>query len=479
LDLNSYLEQTREALLYERGFVPAEPHLPAELRPSVASLLVNRQEEEAVLLALIPAEGLPGAARLSLMERLSEVAERFAAQGSCLLLCAFVFAGSLQARDVEELQEMQLNRDREGVRARAWVVDLETGLVALHEGPPGGLDGLRDALAGGSAEEADQRPGVPEEHPPAISLRRPAEPRVTYLLLGAVLALFGAIAVTGGGIAATQDNATLIRWGAAHRPSIWLEGQWWRLASAALLHWGPIHLLFNGLALYQLGRLVEWLFGHWRYALILVTAALAGSALSLYLNIPFAVSAGASGGLYGLFGALLFFRIASPLGQYFSWQQILVPIGINFLFTITIPNIDAWNHLGGMAGGFLAAAFAGLPDLPGATPRFALPARLHIALSGLLVAVGLMLVTGLLPVGGPARSVIIGINLLDQGRPAQAEPLLRQGVRRWEENWLTHYLLAVSLAQQGKLSEARSVAEQALTINPRATPARELLQQLP
>lgn len=477
MDLHTYLTRARQRLLDEEGFVPAEAHLPDELRPYVPVVMVNRAEDDAVLLALIPADDMPQGARADLLTTLAGMAERFAARGRCLLIGSFLFNGALRPDDIDQIQGLKREYENAGVTVLPWIVDLETGIVARHEGPPSVAIAYR-TLASMEAE-AETRTEQEEvaQHP--AHLRRPEEPRVTYAILGIVILLFGLIMIRGGGMEATQDERILIGWGAAHRPSIWLEGQWWRVASAAFLHFGPLHLAFNGFALYQLGRMVEWLFGHWRYALIFATAALAGSAASLYLNFPLAVSAGASGGLYGLFGALVFFRLASPLGHYFSWQQILVPIGVNFVFTLTIPNIDAWNHFGGMAGGFVAAAFAGLPLWPGVgASRFALPGRVHTALSGVLVILGLLLVLGRLPLGGPAKSYISGLDQLQRGELAGAETKIREGVRRWDDYWQTHYHLAIALAEQGKTDEAIAAARRAVELESRARPAVELLQRL-
>lgn len=468
MDLSSYLTQVRYRLVEAEGFLPAEAHLPPEVRPHVPAMLVHREHQDEVLAALIPADRLAPGAAAGLLEALAGVAERFAARGGCYMVGIFVFAEPAAPEEIDALRRLEGVDPEVGVTVLPWIADQQAGLIGRTTDHP--------ALAALLRSLQFQEPAAERRR---VAVQEPERPFVTYLVLGAIIALFALIAIQGGGIGATQDEQTLVNWGAAFRPSIWLEGEWWRLGSAAFLHFGPMHLLFNGLALYQLGRMVEWLFGHWRFALIFASAALAGSAASLYFNQPWVVSAGASGGLYGLFGALLFFRIASPLGSAFSWRQILTPIAINFLFTVTIPNIDAWNHFGGIAGGFVAAAIVGLPQLAGFAPaRFALPQSLHVALATVLVGLSVLLLTGGVQVGGPGRAFVQGLDDLQERRYEAAEAKLREGARRWGDEWQPHYYLAVALASQGRLEEARAEVEWAIRLEPRARPARELYQWL-
>ena len=85
-----------------------------------------------------------------------------------------------------------------------------------------------------------------------------------------------------------------------------IQGQWWRLFSAIFLHGDLTHLGFNMLALYIWGRHIEVLFGRWRYVVIFLLAGLLSTAASFAFTA--ANSLGASGAIYGLFGALLYFR---------------------------------------------------------------------------------------------------------------------------------------------------------------------------
>jgi len=129
------------------------------------------------------------------------------------------------------------------------------------------------------------------------------------------------------------------------------EGEWWRLITAGFLHAGLMHLLFNCLALYTLGTPFEALYGRTRYAILLLISLLAGSYASITFNAENQVSVGASGAIFGLFGALLV--VGRRLGA--DTRSTLTLLAINTAIAIAIPNIDWRAHLGGFASGILTS----------------------------------------------------------------------------------------------------------------------------
>ena len=129
------------------------------------------------------------------------------------------------------------------------------------------------------------------------------------------------------------------------------EGEWWRLITAGFLHAGLMHLLFNCLALYTLGTPFEALYGRTRYAILLLISLVAGSYASITFNAENQVSVGASGAIFGLFGALLV--VGRRLGA--DTRSTLTLLAINTAIAIAIPNIDWRAHLGGLAGGVVVA----------------------------------------------------------------------------------------------------------------------------
>lgn len=131
------------------------------------------------------------------------------------------------------------------------------------------------------------------------------------------------------------------------------QGEWYRIFTVALVHAGLTHLAFNMWALFVLGNPIEQAFGRTRFLTIFLISLVAGSMASLGLSAQNQVSVGASGAIFGLFGA---FAVAGrKIGA--DVRSILVLIGINFALDFILPNIDWHAHLGGLIGGAIAATF--------------------------------------------------------------------------------------------------------------------------
>ena len=137
--------------------------------------------------------------------------------------------------------------------------------------------------------------------------------------------------------------------GALYGPAV-ADGDWWRLLTAAFLHYGPIHLAMNMIALWLFGPALEAAIGSVRFLLLYLAAGLAGSAGALLLT-PDAVTVGASGAIYGVFGAIL---VLERQGTYVFGGSVIPLLVINFAFTLFIPGISKGGHIGGFLGGALA-----------------------------------------------------------------------------------------------------------------------------
>jgi membrane associated rhomboid family serine protease len=127
------------------------------------------------------------------------------------------------------------------------------------------------------------------------------------------------------------------------------QGDWWRLITAAFLHYGPLHLLLNMLALWWFGSAVEMVLGRGRYLLLYVVSGLAGSAGALIFD-PNALTVGASGAIFGILGAAF---VLERQGTYVLGGGALSIIVLNVVFTFAIPGISIGGHLGGLVGGIL------------------------------------------------------------------------------------------------------------------------------
>ena len=132
------------------------------------------------------------------------------------------------------------------------------------------------------------------------------------------------------------------------------EGDYWRLLTAAFLHYGPFHLLMNMLALYWFGTALEQRIGSGRFLLLYLASGLAGSAGALLLD-PTTPTVGASGAIFGILGAGL---VLEQQRDYVFGGSALGIIVLNLVFTFSIQNISIGGHIGGLIGG--AAATLGL-----------------------------------------------------------------------------------------------------------------------
>lgn len=136
------------------------------------------------------------------------------------------------------------------------------------------------------------------------------------------------------------------------------QGEWYRLISAAFLHSPGMltHILFNMFALYLFGPQLERQAGSLPFAMLYLSSALAGGAAFFFAN-PAGAAVGASGAIFGLFGAWLAAALHnrhSPSGQA-GLRQLLLLLGINLALPLFVPGI-AWEaHLGGLVAGFVIA----------------------------------------------------------------------------------------------------------------------------
>ncbi|WP_189149492.1 rhomboid family intramembrane serine protease [Streptomyces lacrimifluminis] len=125
------------------------------------------------------------------------------------------------------------------------------------------------------------------------------------------------------------------------------EGQWYRLLTSMFLHGSLMHIIFNMLSLWWIGGPLEAALGRARYLALYVVAGLAGSALTYLIEAPNQPSLGASGAIFGLFGAtaVLMRRLN------YDMRPILALLVINLIFTFGMSNIAWQAHIGGLVAG--------------------------------------------------------------------------------------------------------------------------------
>jgi membrane associated rhomboid family serine protease len=189
------------------------------------------------------------------------------------------------------------------------------------------------------------------------SFLQTGQPIVTMALIGVNVLVYLITVAQGAGInspgGSLYDNWALLGGPGVIDGHLYggvAQGDWWRLLTAAFLHGSILHIGFNMFVLYVVGGAVENFMGAGRYLALYLVSGLAGSAGALVVN-PTALTVGASGAIYGIFGALLIIEY-SQTGTLAG--QAMTLIAINLAISFTIPGISWGGHIGGLIGGILA-----------------------------------------------------------------------------------------------------------------------------
>ena len=177
------------------------------------------------------------------------------------------------------------------------------------------------------------------------------KPIITYILMGLCIFMFLISGVKIGGVFVFDlfaNDFSLVK-----------NGEIYRLITHMFLHNGIIHIFFNMYSLYIVGPRVEDFYGKWKFLFIYLLSGLSGGLLSVAMNIS-GGSVGASGAIFGLFGALLYFgyNYRGYIGAMIK-SQILPIVIYNLIIGFFIPGIDMWGHVGGLLGGLVVSYMLG------------------------------------------------------------------------------------------------------------------------
>lgn len=176
---------------------------------------------------------------------------------------------------------------------------------------------------------------------------------VTMIIIAINIILYIITAIMSKNI--LDINAYVLLYMGGNYGALVSKGQVWRLLTCAFLHGGLIHILCNMYALYAIGPQVEILFGRVKYIIIYFFSAVGGSLLS-YICSPNNLSIGASGAIFGLFGAMVVFvlkykdRIPKRV-----LNNLFGVIILNLLIGFNLQGIDNFGHIGGLLAGALVA----------------------------------------------------------------------------------------------------------------------------
>jgi membrane associated rhomboid family serine protease len=229
--------------------------------------------------------------------------------------------------------------------------DRATGLTCTRCGRPACPDCLRDASVGQQCLDCVQAAGRGTRRWTTVAGAEPGgRPVMVPALIALNVAVFGWTVVQARSIGSNYNSPLFDEWALA--PGLVQDGEWWRVLTSGFLHIGPIHLLFNMLALWVLGRDMEVVLGRGRFLALYVISLLGGAAAVMVFYAPQDSVAGASGAVFGLMGglAVVLKRMRVPAGQ------VIGLIAVNIAISVLIPGISLIGHLGGLVVGAIATA---------------------------------------------------------------------------------------------------------------------------
>ena len=299
---------------------------------------------------------------------------------------------------------------------------------------------------------------------------------VTTGLITINVLLFAAMILSGVS-AKNPPTEQMLQWG-AQQGILTLDGQWWRLFSSMFLHHGVIHLGLNMWCLWNLGLLAESLYGRWTFLAIYLATGIGADFFSLSWN-ALRTSAGASGAIFGLAGALItglyFARLSVPRSQLAGMiRSVVIFAGLNLAIGFSVRIIDNMAHLGGLVTG-LAIGLAMAPVLSRPreqrqTGKLAVMTVTAVVLMGAFFAVKQM--------QGYAVFVGRGEHLLKiqdyPGALAQA----KEAAARKPNDALVQQMLGYAYQMNHDESNAVAAYRRALQLNPSLEPARTMLREL-
>lgn len=227
--------------------------------------------------------------------------------------------------------------------------DRETGVSCSRCGRPICPECMTPTPVGMRCPECSKERTRVTRGPAAVSRanRAPA----TFILIGLnVVAFLAEIAGGAGGL--SGSGSSIINDFGLQGFAV-ADGEWYRLLTGGFLHAGLIHLLFNMFALYILGQLLEPGIGTPRFVALYFASLFAGSFGALALTDPGQVTVGASGAIFGIFGAA--FVIARGRGMNSIASEIGFILVLNLALTFGIRGISIGGHLGGLLGGLICA----------------------------------------------------------------------------------------------------------------------------
>ena len=298
---------------------------------------------------------------------------------------------------------------------------------------------------------------------------------VTGVLIGANVLVFLAMVLRG--VSATDPTVDqILRWGANFGPYT-LDHQWWRLLTCMFLHIGIVHLLLNMWALLNVGPLAEAVYGRLNFLIIYFICGLSGSLASLLWN-PAITSAGASGAIFGIIGALIatlyFDKVRIPRHVSRPILTSLVASAIAVLaYGYFKTGIDNGAHIGGLVSGLILGTVIGLHlERTDQARRFQ---QIVFAISAVVLLATAFLLQRVAHYVVPLEKAE---SALASNKPDAALPYADQAVREKPGSAEVHFIRANVLARMNQPQQSEEEFKRVLQIQPKQARAWNALGRL-
>lgn len=237
--------------------------------------------------------------------------------------------------------------------------DRPTGLYCTRCERPACPECLREAAVGYHCVDCVRAAQQTLRRPVTVAgAQLGTRPIVVPALIAVNVLIYLITAVQAGSITENQASPLFTAW-ALWPPEV-AGGQWWQLLTSGFLHYGPLHLAFNMVALWVIGKDLELILGRLRFSAIYATSLLGGSASVYLLGAVNGQVAGASGAVFGLMGGVAVAAIRLRLNP----TPALMVIGLNVVISLSVPGISLLGHLGGLVIGAIGTAAMVYPPAP-------------------------------------------------------------------------------------------------------------------
>lgn len=266
--------------------------------------------------------------------------------------------------------------------------DRETGLLCVRCERPACFECLRDASVGYQCVDCVAQGVHSQRYATTIAGAQVAgRPVVVPVLVAINVAVFAVTVVQAGSVTANAAAELFRQWGLW--PTAVADGELWRLFTSGFLHFGPIHLALNMIALWVIGRDLEQVMGPARFLAVYLVSLLGGALAVFLFENQTSTTAGASGAVFGLMGglAVALVRLRRSPGP------ALTIIALNVAISFVVPAISILGHLGGLVFG--AAVTAGMVYAP--RDRRVAVQTLTVATLLVIIVIGIVVRTAQFP----------------------------------------------------------------------------------